>query len=226
MRSPRTFDGQLFARVSAFFMLGLLAASLVCPGNAEADLIIGNLPATPAADNSASAGLNNLNLKAILFTMGAADFSASDVTLRLQSYNLAGEAVVEIHAFTGSTTTVGTTLLGFTAPAPGGSGVAEYTFNASSSLTLQANTSYWLVVGGIVSGSFDWRATTTALDPYLGPATYNSGLSTSNGGSSWNASAARNYFQLNGTPIPEPSALALVLFGAVPVLFSRRSASR
>lgn len=205
----------------------LILAILSCFQNRQtnASLVIGNLPATPAADNSASAGLNNLNQKAIRFTMGADAFIVDDVVIRLQSYNVAGEVFAQIRDFNGSTTSVGTaTLINFTAPAPGGLGILEYSFSASSSYTLQPNTSYWLVLGGTVGQSFDWRATTTALDPYNGPASYNNGLFTSNGGTSWIASGPRNYFDLNGTAVPEPSALMLVLLSASLTAGRRRRA--
>lgn len=190
--------------------------------SANADLVIGNLPAT--SDTTLSAGLNNLRVKAIRFTMGNDAYDVDNVILRLANYGVAGEAFAQIRDFNGSTTSVGTTtLLSFTPSAPGGAPAAEYTFTASSAFTLQANTSYWLVVGGIAGQAFDWRATTsTTSDPYVGPATFNNGLFTTNGGTSWSASASRNYFQLNGSqPIPEP-ATAWLLAGLAGVSVFRR----
>jgi hypothetical protein len=198
----------------------VLALLLIGPSTLSADLIIGNLPAT--ADTTLTAQVNNLRLKAIRFTMGNEAMQVTDLTLRLTNYDVTGEVIAQIRDFTGSTLNPGTNvLLNFNAPTPGGAGTIEYLFSPSSTFTLQANTSYWLFVGGVAGGNFDWRATTT--QNYVGPAVYGSGSFTTNGGTSWSNSASRNYFELNGTaPIPEPGSLLLLGVIGCCLGFSRR----
>ena len=191
------------------------AASIFTP-IASAQVILGNYPF--ANDNTQSAALSDSRQKAFRFTMGSDSLGAGDLVLRLRNFDIGDELIVELRDFTGSNLNPGSnSLLTFGSPTPGGADIADYVFTPNGAFTLQANTTYWLVVSGGVGSSFDWMASSPGIPP-SGLATFGSSSFTTNGGTSWSNSTILNTFEFRVVPTPGVLALA----GAAGLLAGRR----
>ena len=197
-------------------MLVAGAAASVFTPIASAQVILGNYPF--ANDNTQSAVLSDTRQKAFRFTMGADSLGAGDLVLRLRNFDASDELIVELRDFTGDNLNPGSnSLLSFSSPAAGGADIFDYVFTPNGSFTLQASTTYWLVVSGGVGTSFDWMASSPGIAP-SGLATFGSSSFTTNGGSSWTNSTILNTFEFRVVPTPGVLALA----GAAGLLAGRR----
>lgn len=197
-------------------MLVAGAAAAIFTVTASGQIILGNYPQTN--DNTQSAALGELRQKAFRFTMGADSFGAGDLVLRLRNFEASDQVIVELRDFTGSSLIPGTnTLLSFSSPTGGGADVADYLFTPDGSFTLQANTTYWLLVRGAAGTSVDWMASSPGIPP-TGLATFGSTSFNTNAGGSWTNSGIINTFEFR--VIPTPGVLALA--GAAGLIAGRR----
>lgn len=186
------------------------ALSAVVVSAAHANLsatILGNYPQTN--DNTQSAGLTNLRLKAISFTMPAAgDYFLTGIRLRLGNYDPSETVDLQIRDHSGSNTAPGANVLMTFTGAPGqGAAIQDYAFTPNGVLTLEAGMSYWLFVGGSAGQSYDWKASSPGIVP-TGLATYGANLFTTNGGTSWTNSSIINTFVIDGKLVPAPGLAA------------------
>jgi hypothetical protein len=201
----------------------LVAAALLAPAAAHADLIIGNYP--PTNDTGTTADTDNLRNKALSFVMPAGSaYDITSITLRLGNYITPGDnAVLTIRNHTGSTTMPGSTIIGsFTAPASASATIGDFVFTPVGTVTLQPGTSYWIHVAGADSvTSFDWRGSSPSVTP-TGIATYGGqSLFTTNGGTSWSSSATINTFRIDGV-IPAPGAAGIFVLAGIAAARRRR----
>jgi len=126
-----------------------------------------------------------------------------------------GNFQVDIYS-TGAGSTVGS-LVGALSGASSPDSLGQYTFTATG-ITLQANTSYWLVTK-VTSGLADYRVSytqdTAASGGWTIPLTNTYSWST-NQGSSWGTYGGYwpYRYKIEATAVPEPSSPVLVLFGA------------
>lgn len=163
-----------------------------CPGQ-----VFTNLPALEEDD--ATTGLSDVRRKAVMFYTEYYEATTIDqLVLRLQDYDLTGEVVASLKAFdVDNMQAPGELLVSFTAPPPGGAGIQEYVFTTASPFVLQPNTMYWLEVGGIAGGSFDWMASTT--QGYEGLSYFWHAAATADGVNWSDDFSVFNYFGLTGT---------------------------
>ncbi len=201
----------------------LLACSL-CASAASADLILGNYP--PTNDTGTTASVTDLRQKALSFAMPAgSDYTISSVTLRLGNYITPGDvAILEIRDHTGSPTAPGANVVGsFTAPSSAAAAISDFVFTPSGTITLQAGTSYWIVLyGGASPSTFDWRGSSPSVTP-TGIATYGGqSLFTTNAGTSWSNSATINTFQIDGVVVPAPAGAGVLVLGGLLAARRRR----
>lgn len=198
--------------------LAVLSGASLLAAPAVADTVLGNLPA--ANNNSQSAALSNLRLKAMSFTMPVGPgWSLDSVELILSNYD-PGESVTLQIRDDGGAAPGANILASFNNPATVGGTDILYTFLPSAAFIFQANTTYWLYVAGDATSTFDWEAASPGLAP-TGIATWGSNLFTTNGGSSWTNSSIINNFRINGTEIPAPGAF-IALTGALALSGARR----
>jgi hypothetical protein len=194
----------------------LVAAAFAAFATAPAQItVISNYP--PANDATQSAGLSNLRVKAMAFTMGASTLPLLDVTLRLRNVD-PGEVTVTLNA---GGANPGGVLVNFLNPAFQGAPVMDYTFAPTSTFNLQAGQQYWLVVGGVSGGSFDWMASSPGITP-TGIATHSGNLFSTNAGSTWTTSAIFNTYEVRA--VPEPASMLVLGAGALALLRRRRKA--
>lgn len=214
-----------------------LAAVVLSVAGSQGAIIIGNLatydglddaiqthinhtPANPDASPPTNAGYGN---KGVGFTMGATAYTVTTLTLRLTDVSGNGDSpTVSIWAGT----TVPTTQVGtFTNPASfNGTGTFNYAFTAATSFTLNANVSYFIVVQqlgttgpdyGFVWANGDSIANNPDTKPTGEGATHTTAIyggSTSPTGMN-NSSLRHNWYQLEGTVVPEPSIPAIAALG-------------
>ncbi len=198
--------------------LGVLFGASLLAAPAIADTVLGNLPA--ANNNSQSALLNNLRIKAMSFTMPVGPgWSLDSVELILSNYDPGESVTLQIRDDGGAAPGVNV-LASFNNPATIGGTDILYTFLPSAAFNFQASTTYWLYVAGDATSSFDWEAAVPGLPP-TGIATWGSNLFTTNGGTTWTNSGIINNFRINGTEIPTPGA-ALALAGGLALAGARR----
>ncbi len=183
--------------------LGLLTALLLTP-SAQAEILIGNL--VGSNDNLATTAIG-LHTKVAGFTLPDTAYEIDSVTLRLDIGNV--DTVLRLQIFDDNGGSPGTSIQNFDSPTVSATGTDSFVFTPTSTVTLQANETYW-VVPGLSSGSiYSWSAS----DPGITP----TGIAT-NAGYLYNgdSSSTLNTYQIDATiasAVPEPSTF--VLFGTV-----------
>jgi hypothetical protein len=170
--------------------IGLTLFIAVCFGfetSAGAAVILGNLP---ASNEGAGPDIGFGTQDAVKFTVGSSSQVLGNVILRIKT-NANGTNIPAIDIRNDAGTTPGTTVLftidGTTALPTGTTTVQDYTLTATSTITLNANTSYWLVIRA-KQGTFEWWQSSPAIAPSGSLATYNPPYKeTMNDGTSWGA---------------------------------------
>lgn len=203
--------------------LAISIASLIAAEPSEAAVLLGNLPATDDGSNTA---VTSSNPKSFLFTMGSTAYTVDNVVLRLGNYrtDLGDVAQLGFYEDNGSQTNVGS-LVGslLQAPTSTSATIGNFTFLPSGALTLNANTTYWLLLKA-GAGSIDWKLRTTSVTPTGTGATAIGYRFSFDSGATYSTSAAQNSLQINATAVPEPGS-ALLFAGGVIFLGLRRSRS-
>jgi hypothetical protein len=192
----------------------LIASFFVLPDADGQVILIGDYPSTDGTGST----ITTLSWKAVSFTTPNEAYDINSVVLRLANYTAATTPNPSIGFFTDGASQPGTLVgsLLTDAPLSGSTANADFTFTPSGTLTLNANTTYWLVIGA-AAGSFQNRETTS---PFASDVGTTSGvfLRSIDGGGTWLSSTVRNAFQVNATPVPEPvhytlgGAIALLAF--------------
>lgn len=210
------------------FLLAV-AVSLVTSGNAISAIFLDNLSQPHQYDAAVS---YETWVASRFVTNGAAPaFELNSLTLgRIYSAASGGNFLVSIYS-TGGTTgseTVGSwigTLSGNSSPDTQG----QYTYTASG-ITLQANTSYWMVTA-VTSGSAIYQVSyiydTTVSGGWTIP-TNNTYAWSTEGGAAWNIYGGYwpYRYKIEATPIPEPGLLLLVPMGFGVLFLVRRKSNR
>lgn len=224
----------------AFLPILLASASI-----SQGAIIIGNLAAYNTTDTGTTTGINyspgngtttfpGYGSKAVSFTMGSTAYTVDSVVLRLTDVGASGTdaPTVSIYQANGGGTAPSATLIGsFINPTFTSTASTNYTFNASGLITLAAGTTYFLTVQQLITTGPDYgfiwdngggTANTNTIPTGTGAT---NGVATFGGGpaaTAINSSSSRfNWYQLNGTAIPEPSAALLALGGIA--LVTRRN---
>jgi len=226
-------------------MLAISAAS------AQSAVIIGNLAAPVTTNVTGSSNVTSVNYtpysagppvvnaaynaKAVGFTMGATDYSVSTITLRLSGVGNSGTDAPLVSIYTANAgKTAPATLVGtFTNPTFASTATAEFAFFPSSGITLLAGASYFITVQQVnTTGSdlsFIWENGGTLTDntntvPTGEGATHDTARF--GGGPAASAinslSSRHNWYQLEGTAVPEPSSAILAGLGALSIAGRRR----
>jgi hypothetical protein len=195
-------------------LVGLAAFSL----SASAQMI-GNFP--PTNDTATSADMTNLRMKALGFLTGQDVYALKAIDVRLTQYTTTGSLFLEIWSDSGANTP-GAVLHSLIAPTPIGAGPATATFLVNGSFQFAPTTQYWLVMFGTVGATADWRGSSPAITPTGPGATHNGSLFTSNGGTSWGASATLNSYQIHANLVPEPATFVAIGLGLALLLKRRK----
>ncbi len=205
----------------------LLAATLFAfmTSAASGTVIISNTPGTSVTGDGAIVGGVTRSF-AQGFTMGSSDYLLDSVTMGLR-VNAAGRAF-NLELFSGSPNPGGSSLVSFTVPVLNTTGDALYTFNPDSAITLQANTTYWLVAYSLTTGSLNqiqWLRSNPGVAP-TGIATYAGARFDSPATvPPTNSITLDSIFEVNGTlsSVPEPGAGATTLAALAIVLSAVRA---
>jgi hypothetical protein len=106
-----------------------------------------------------------------------------------------------------------------------------YTYDAPSNPTLSPSTDYFIVLTAgtmVANGAYEWsKAGTYSYNPSDGwgvgsnEGTIGVFLSSVNDGLSWNGNQGNLQFDINAAPIPEPSAISLILIGSGVLIYVR-----
>jgi hypothetical protein len=189
------------SRIRSATVLAVLAVFAMA-SSASASVILGNLPANnefPGPDIGFGTQV------AVKFTMGGSSRVLSEVILRIKT-NASGSNVPAIDIRNDGGTVPGTNVLfsieGTTDLPNGGlsTTVQDYKLTATSSFTLNANTSYWFVVR-VKKGTFEWWSSNPPINPSGPSAMYIAPYkTTANDGGTWDDSPSflgLQSFQLN-----------------------------
>lgn len=197
---------------------GLALALILTASAAQAAVIIGNLS---TGITSLGSNINTTEEKAAVFTMGSQAYTVESVTLRLSGYDTATDVARVGFFLEGANDLTPGAQVGsiLTAPSSISNNAAPFTFLPSGSLTLQANTKYWLLVDR-GAGDFRWvgNSSTPPVTPSGTAATFDYFRVSTTNGSQYVSSGLINAFRINGTQVtavPEPGtflpAAALVM---------------
>ncbi|MEX2242417.1 MAG: choice-of-anchor R domain-containing protein [Fimbriimonadaceae bacterium] len=202
-----------------------LAATALC-APASAIEIIGNMPGNDGTStfmNAPGGGSNGggvFDSKAAGFTMpGGLDYTLDFMTLRLEYFTSDSVPMIELYSDAGGPSTLIHTL----SAGPVVVGIDNFVFTPTSTVTLSAATTYWMVVwnNASVANSFRWLASTPSQAP-TGIAT-NAGYRFSNGGPPPTGnSTTLNTYSVNATVVPEPATMAALGLGALALVRRRR----
>ncbi len=221
-----------------------LLALALSASSAHSAIIIGNLAAPTTVNVTGSSNVTSINYtpasagpppanasynaKAVGFTMGATDYSVTSLTLRLSGVGNTGTDAPVISIYTANTAkTTPVTLVGtFTNPTFASTAATDFVFTPSSGITLLAGASYFITVQQVNTAgsdlSFVWENGGTLTDntntvPAGVGATYDTARF--GGGPSASVinslSSRHNWYQLDGTAIPEPSSALIAGLGAL-----------
>lgn len=189
-------------RVSAPWVLTLLLAVLPTVKSEGQILLVDNLPNAVISQLNTSGSI----LFAGEFTAGSSNAKFGNVTLSFTF--VSPGAPLSVQLWSGNATfptTFMATLSGATPTTDG-----NYTYVATSSITLNALAPYWVVIGATGSGDYPWN-TTTDLST-TGPGSIGGYSESADGGAIWiNHITSRNPIMLVGTP--EPTTYGAI-FGA------------
>lgn len=185
-------------------------ASFLAPPAARADILVSNLDqpfraATPIAE---------------LEYWGAQSFNTSDFAMDLLSVAAivgnganAPAVVAELRRATGANFEIDTSAAGlvgtFTAPDMSGA-TSVRMFTPDSAMTLDANTTYWFLLGSSNAGTYDWDYANSGL--FSGPGSLGNYSDSSDGGVTWDlrGNDFPYFIEVNGSAaIPEPASAGL-----------------
>ncbi len=219
----------------AALLLAVVAPAL-CVKPANAAVIISNLNnSSNAADpNNGTPGSPNQNWDASSFHVDSTNYTLTDVVAQIQLEPGSDSTNFQLQIRADTPSGPGAVLVTLTPTAPITTSIADVTFAPQSSVTLQANTTYW-VSANVTQGTVDWRVAsdfTTTGPGTLGNPSFAS--STDNGVTWTTAEIEPDIFQVDGeitgttTVVPEPSASliwTLTLAATALVGYRRRPAS-
>lgn len=160
----------------------------------------------PGNDGSQTAGINDgTRTKGVGFAMpGGSDYTLDAVTLRLDITSVDTVPLVEIFSDAGGAP--GASLTTLMNPGSFGLGIDDYAFTPTSSFTLEADQSYWVVASSTL-GTYSWKASSPSVTP--------TGLATHLGATFGayppvgSSSILTTYF-VDATVVPAPGSLALL----------------
>ena len=219
-------SNHLFALGARLFVFAVSAVTAAAQSviysnisNSAVNFSSGMSPTTWGA-NQFKTDFTNLVITSVTLTMNATSGTANGVVLRI---------------FSDSSNTPGASVGGYTfdSPAIGGNHNApvNVTFTPTSSISLNANTNYWIVVSDPNSNS-EWRYTSsntgssTAIGGYVVR-----DASTTNSGGSWSIFTNSPYLtEISASAVPEPSTYAawagVIALGTTVVLRRRKIRAR
>lgn len=205
----------------------VLLFSISCTANGFGDTLISTQGQTPGWEVAFG---NTLLWEATDFLTGPNDASITAVTLRLKNLDTISHTVVA-GIWSDSSGLPGSLLTTFDVPIsiPSNSIFANYTAT-DSGILLTANTTYWLGFRLGENAVFNSLVSSGASGQDVNPGGVFSGVASTftqlsfNGGSTWNGpDDFTPIYQLEGTVVPEPSTLGLMIAGlAVAICFRRR----
>lgn len=188
---------------TARVLVAAVVASTVSAHALAQTTIISNYPGNDATQ---SAGINDSSrTKGMGFTMPSGlGYTLDAVTLRLEITDTAVSPVIQIFSDAGGVP--GAALTTLDNPGSFAAGIGDYAFTPSSSFTLDADTSYWIVASSSLS-TYSWKAsspaeTPTGLATHLG-ATFGAFPPSSSSG-------ILNTYFVDATVVPAPGSLALL----------------
>lgn len=204
-------------------LLGLCTTLAFAALPARASLVIGNLDNTPVLPDGVA--LYTTIPGAVDYAFGflmpsGTSYSLDSLILTLgvdagDPADIPGAPVVTAALYGDASGVPGGLLASFTQPTiPAAIGAADYTLTPITPFDLQAGSTYWLTVSGDFGGpalaELFWEVRNNQVP---------SGIATSQGylidaGGGWGPwTASSPALQINGTPVPVPAPLALMLAG-------------
>jgi hypothetical protein len=196
-----------FAREVLCATAFLAAAST---GNSQV-VLLGNYPSNGSPGTAIAADGTRA---AEVFTMPAAAYNVNSVTVPLTDFYGSPE-LVSLGFYTDGGSGPGS-LVGSLLTQPAGSGyngspLTDYTFTAGSTVTLAANTTYWMVLG-VPAGFVGWGWSNSLG---TGLATFDHQYASGNNGATYGIDQSINFaYQINASAIPEPSTYAAMAAAA------------
>ena len=178
-------------------------------GSVRAEVLIGNLPtANDAGSNSIGKNLfGNTFERAVKFTMPSTAYTVDNVVLRLSEALSDGPPLITIRAGDNGDDP-GSLLATLNNPLLSDS-MDDYTFTPIGTITLAADSSYWVQVSHATNvADFQWWTSSGNNEP-TGAATWEVYRQRANGGV-WGNNNTPSTFEINATPIPEPTSLMLL----------------
>jgi len=194
-------------------LAGIASLMTLCPLQSDAGTIVLDNTSdleTSITNNLGSISTTNWNEK--VFTTGLIDTQIDTISLALYASTTAGDYTINFKLYEVSSSNgyvpTGTALASVSDVVTLTTSATYYTFDSIfNSFTLDANTTYGLVVNSTASGTnCSW---TNISSVYTGSEdfTYVTGLRTTNSGTSWSTSTFYNAMQI--TVVPEPSTYAM-----------------
>lgn len=207
---------------SAALFLTLAALAIATPALRAQETLLSNLP----SNDGGFGYVNSSTFRAVSFTTSGTTFNITSATMRLVDYVSSSDtAQLTIRINEGdapSSSVYGS----FTSPSSGSDSPGNFVFTPTSAITLEANTTYWMVITSPNSGdAFAWERSNPVVTP-TGPFVFGIQAISYNSGTNWQeGSNGPHSFAIVGEAVPEPAAIALLGLGLAVFLFARRRPS-
>jgi len=220
-----------------FRIFAIVAMAVISGASAQAGAISGVVLSNMGADGNtsptsgASQNVNGLSRLAVAFTVGASDFTLSEINIGAfgtsQSSgpaNVTGTLSIHTDA-AGSPSTPSGIVQTFATQTMGGDGNYTFDYRAQAGKVLSAGQKYWIILttNGSDSSWYFNASTPTTFPP--GGVTYNTTMFRDVNGSPWGFTGT-GYFAIAGSPtpisaVPEPALTSLLCLGGVALIRRR-----
>lgn len=174
-------------------------------------------------ENGGYGYVTSSTLRAVSFTTSGTTFNITSATMRLTGYTTPDDTALLTFRVDNDGAPSDTAFATLQAPSSSDDGFSNFVFTATSTITLQADTLYWMVIASPnASPDFAWVRSDPVVTP-TGIFTFGMQAISYNSGTNWQEGAnGPHTFSIQGSAVPEPAAVLLLILGLTVFFITRK----